>query len=239
MNSKIQITQNDYNYIGKTFETKQNGLLKVISVSSLTSSGNKKYLCEFIDTGTQVEAVSFQLKSGEIKDKFRPSVCGVGYMGNYETKTKPERKIYQCFRDMLRRCYDKKDTHFNAYGGRGVSVDVRWHCFEYFIHDVTLLPNWNEKDFSEGKLQLDKDIKIKNNKIYSKDTCVWVSPKENMSHQRKMKAFKAISPEGNEFVSNNQTEFAKIHNLQQGSIARCLKGDYKTCKGWIFEYIEQ
>lgn len=51
-----------------------------------------------------------------------------------------------------------------------------------------------------------------------------------------MRQFIAISPEGKEYTSNSQSEFAKEHNLKQSNIAACLKGKRKNHRGWTFRY---
>lgn len=49
--------------------------------------------------------------------------------------------------------------------------------------------------------------------------------------------FKAISPEGIIYYSNNQHEFAREHNLNRNNILSCLNGRLKSCnKGWRFNY---
>lgn len=50
--------------------------------------------------------------------------------------------------------------------------------------------------------------------------------------------FKAISPDGTEYISTNQTEFAKEHGLVQGNVNHCLRGRIKSTKGWRFKYID-
>jgi Mor family transcriptional regulator len=50
--------------------------------------------------------------------------------------------------------------------------------------------------------------------------------------------FIAISPNGNQYESNNQSEFARKYNLDSSAISKCLKGQHKQHKGWIFEIKE-
>lgn len=77
---------------------------------------------------------------------------------------------YSAWRDMLKRCYSAKHQERNpTYIGCTVSED--WHTFSNF-------KAWMETQAWEG-LQLDKDILIEGNKIYSAETCVFVSPLVN------------------------------------------------------------
>lgn len=71
---------------------------------------------------------------------------------------------------MIRRCYDAKyQERHPTYAGCTVSED--WHTFSRFRE-------WMELQDFEG-LQLDKDILIKGNKLYSPETCVFVTPMVN------------------------------------------------------------
>lgn len=52
------------------------------------------------------------------------------------------------------------------------------------------------------------------------------------------KNFKAISPDGQEFFSDNQTEFAKTHDLKQANISQMLqKENGGIYKKWFFQAI--
>jgi ubiquitin len=50
----------------------------------------------------------------------------------------PEYRSWACAKD---RCYNKKATGYNNYGGRGIKVCDRWlHSFENFLEDMGLKP---------------------------------------------------------------------------------------------------
>lgn len=83
------------------------------------------------------------------------------------TRTCP---IYQAWKGMLQRCYSKKflekmPTYI------GCSVSEEWLTFSNF-------KQWMETQDWQGK-QLDKDILFKGNKVYSKDTCVFITHMTN------------------------------------------------------------
>jgi len=116
-------------------------------------------------------------KSGTLRNPYYPSVEGVGYIGE-ETCTKGyalrSSSKYNCWRDMIRRCYNKKyqETH-PSYAD--CEVDKRWHNYEVFS-------KWYDENCYEingKKTHLDKDILFKGNKIYSPETCVFVPRKIN------------------------------------------------------------
>lgn len=152
---------------------------------------------------------------------------------------KGNERFYNIWNRMLARCYDEKHNRFNAY--KNVTVCERWFCFDYFIEDVKTLEGWDKELFQEKIIQLDKDLKQMNekNKIYSKETCIWLDKRENnkfqMNHVRK---FKAISPSGIEYIYYSQHECAREHELCNVCICKCLNGGRKTHKKWRFTYVD-
>jgi len=73
---------------------------------------------------------------------------------------------YSVWTHMLERCYSAKlQEKYPTY--KGCSVSEEWLTFSNF-------KRWMEKQDWEG-LQLDKDILFSGNKVYSKETCVFVS----------------------------------------------------------------
>ena len=71
---------------------------------------------------------------------------------------------------MLKRCYSAKEQErYPTYKGCSVSGD--WHTFSNF-------KSWMEKQQWEG-MQLDKDLLVVGNKVYSPETCVFVTQMVN------------------------------------------------------------
>lgn len=106
------------------------------------------------------------------ENPYFPYFLGIGYIGegNYSSKGS-NRKIYSTWLNMLLRCYDnnfyvKRPTYTNC------TVDKRWHNFQVFAE-------WYENNFVEG-FHLDKDILLKDNKIYSPETCCFVPREINL-----------------------------------------------------------
>ena len=75
-------------------------------------------------------------------------------------------KYYQTWTNMLKRCYFAKlQERYPTY--RGCTISEDWLVFSKF-------KAWMEKQEWEGK-DLDKDILIEGNKVYSAETCVFVT----------------------------------------------------------------
>lgn len=78
--------------------------------------------------------------------------------------------FYQAWAGMIRRCYSKKfHSIFPTYIDCTVAQEwLRFSAFREWMQNQ----DWEEK-------HLDKDILINGNRIYSKETCVFVSPQLN------------------------------------------------------------
>lgn len=105
---------------------------------------------------------------GNIRYPYHPTIHGVGYLG--VGKYQSTYIGYDVWSKMLARCYsknymEKKPTYI------GCSVDERWYNFQVFAQ-------WFEQRYKKG-FQLDKDILIKGNKIYSPETCCCVPSRIN------------------------------------------------------------
>ena len=145
------------------------------------------------------------------------------------------KRVYQLWYNMNARCHNKKNADYKYYGAKGIIVCDKWRKLEGFIEDVDKIKGFDEGLFLAGELVLDKDYS--KSKLYSLETCEFISKGKNNKYKpANQKTFLAISPNGEIFESNNQSEFAKTHNLIQPSISACLRGVNKQHRGWKFEY---
>ncbi len=92
-------------------------------------------------------------------------------------------KILHAYYGIMQRCYDSKNTNYDNYGGRGVTVCDEWvNSYQSFL-DWSLANGW-----APG-LQIDKDIKG-DGMLYSPETCAWVTRQVNMRNRQD--AFKVV-----------------------------------------------
>lgn len=68
---------------------------------------------------------------------------------------------------MKSRCNCIGTTHYERYGGRGISYDPTWEDFTVFLADMGKKPN--------PKMELER---IENDKNYCKENCRWATRKE-------------------------------------------------------------
>lgn len=194
------------------------------------------YLVEFLDTGNRDEFRKDAIEKGEIRDKYAVTLCGVGIIGNIKTRGK-YKPYYTLWRNMIVRCYGGKNESY-----KNVTVCDRWKTFELFYQDIKLLDGWNEEQFLQNKLSIDKDKKQRfgKHKVYSPETCVWLPWIENEKMQdNQQHPFLAVSPDGQEYKSSNITDFARQHGLERKQISAVLHGRFKTTMGWQFKFLDK
>lgn len=157
--------------------------------------------------------------------------------GERTTKNKIFMKFFNIHRSMMSRCYNEKSKAFNKYGAIGVKVSEEWHNLDYFLETIELVEGFNLDKIMSGKLELDKDIKSGNEKLYSIDTCKFVSKVENCSNRSNNKEFVAISPNYEISYHKNREMFAREHNMSSRTIFGILNNG-GTYKNWQFFYKE-
>lgn len=218
--------------IGATYQSAQCGNVKVIAKGIKPSC----HIVQFENTGTVKEFRDYTITNGCIRDPYARLVCGVGCTGNIKTKGK-YKSYYSIWHDMINRCYNPNNKRYNP----DVSVTERWLIFENFYHDCKSVDGFDAALIEAGELVLDKDTKqrFQTKKIYSTETCQWISKAENVLMQDKQqRPFIAVSPTGEIFEDYNITKFASEHNLTRKHISAVLHQRIKSTGGWQFYYKE-
>ena len=151
--------------VGKVCKSLNSGNFKILKYSD-----SKNVEIQFSKTGYETTVQLGNIKSGKVKDPYSPSVFGVGVVGTKypisEGGVKTKEYVLWC--SMLTRCYSdtfkkKRQTY------EGCEVSDNFKSYEYFY-------KWcnNQIGFSNKDWQLDKDLLIKGNKVYSEDSCVFL-----------------------------------------------------------------
>lgn len=171
-------------YDGRVYESINHGPYTVIRELWALDMKSRVFEVVFHNTGYHAIVTLGKMLSGEIKDKYVPSVYGIGYLGDeYYITDDKKRMYYKTWADMLKRCYDPTCKDYATYGGRGVTVDPRWYNFTTFYFDIQKIPGYWNKRADPKTYKLDKDYLQQhlpmNQRVYSKDTCVWISNTEN------------------------------------------------------------
>ena len=168
---------NDISYkdcVGKVCKSLNSGDFKVLKYN-----GSKDVEIQFLKTGYETTVRLGDIRNGSVKDPYVPSVFGVGVLGTkYPSRVNGVlTKEYRLWNNMLKRCYSdtvkKKQPTYE-----GCEVSDKFKSYEYFYE-------WCNKqigfanDGNVNPFQLDKDLLIKGNKVYSENVCVFLPQEIN------------------------------------------------------------
>ena len=116
-------------------------------------------------------------KNGNIKCPYETRLFGVGYLGEGKYKISINGKFtdeYNIWYHMVTRCYDPK-----YHEKRSTYKDCK---VEDYLLNFQHMATWIDENYYEvpgEKMCLDKDILYKGNKVYSRETCIFVPQRIN------------------------------------------------------------
>ena len=172
------------NFIGRIYESNNFGKFQIIDEAGYLRN-DRKFVIKFLDTGFITEATYSAIRHGRVKDKMVPNVADIGFIGSDINITDEKYyTYYKSWNDMINRCCNVIDDDYPLYGEIGITIDPRWYNFTTFYHDCQLLPNYLKKEQYPNEYQLDKDLLQlnipKEERIYSRYTCIWISKFDNI-----------------------------------------------------------
>lgn len=173
---------------------------------------------------------SGNLVRGNFKNLFHPSVCGVGFMGVGKHKMYKKGLVtreYRIWLGMLQRCYSKNKKTKSFKGYEDCSVHEDWHNFQVFAEWYT-----NHEFYNLG-YELDKDIKVKGNRVYSERTCCLVPAYINLLIHTKQEKVSCL-PTG---VSNPSKEKYQANLTKHGKIY--ILGRFNSVEEASRAYVEE
>jgi len=136
--------------------------------------GSRDIDIQFEDDIIMTKVCYSQFSSGKIKNRNKKFIYGKGYIGYgpYITSENGEiLEVYCHWYSMMNRCYSNSKT-----GYEDCDVCNEWLNYQSFA-------KWyyeNNYIIEDDLLSLDKDIKRKNNRVYSPDTCILIPQRLNM-----------------------------------------------------------
>ena len=158
--------------VGKVCKSLNSGDFKILKYNDA-----KNVEIQFLTTGYRKVAEMKNVRNGVVKDQYSPSVYGVGILGTKypisEGGVKTKEYVLWCH--MLTRCYSddfkKKNQTYE-----GCKCSENFKSYEYFYE-------WCNKQLGFGNdgFELDKDLLIKGNKVYSEYSCVFLPAEINLT----------------------------------------------------------
>ena len=151
---------------GLVFNTNNSGVCVVVNYTNYDDVTVK-----FVETGYETKTRMDNLKLGKVKDYLHPSIYGKGVLGEGFKQSESQSYSFQLWKNMLKRCYSEVSFKKSPSYEQCLTSET--------FNDYQQFKTWcnNQLGFGNKGWELDKDILIKGNKIYSEDNCCFV-PKE-------------------------------------------------------------
>lgn len=130
---------------------------------------------KFEDTGWVTNAKFDNLVYGKVRDKMARTAYGVGVIGSKYPTSMNGKKVreYSLWLSILSRVYSKSERKsLSTY--KGCEVSENFKSYEYFYEWCNNQVGFNSLDEKGKYFEIDKDLLIKNNKVYSEDGCVFI-----------------------------------------------------------------
>jgi len=150
------------------------GRLTVLKRNGESKNGMSLWLC-VCECGRKITTRSNGLRSGRAKscgchrkDRMKTLNLDHGLRNHY---------IYNIWRGIKKRCYNKKHKSYNDYGGRGITMAPEW------LDDIVAFYN-HVGERPSSTHQIDRE---NNNGNYVPGNVRWVTPKVNSNNRRKSK----------------------------------------------------
>jgi hypothetical protein len=134
----------------------------------------KAVVVRFIESGHIVSVQAHHLLHKKtFKDHYFPKKDGGCHIGKGSPSLHEDgttHKIYILWAAIIRRCYKWSKEKDACY--EGCTIADEWKCYSDFYNDCI-----KDERHTYNDWQLDKDLLVKGNKVYSKDTCCFL-PRE-------------------------------------------------------------
>ena len=159
---KLRLGEVNYNTYGSK--------MKIIEYNSPTD-----IIVEFQDEYRYKTKTNYgSFKTGSVYNPYSKTVYGVGYIGEGDYNNKNNPKVDKIWQSMIERGYSKKYKNKHP-TYEDVEVCKEWHNFQSFA-------KWYYEfyyEIEDERMELDKDILDKGNKIYCPEKCVFVPKRIN------------------------------------------------------------
>lgn len=192
--------------VGTSFLTREGCLVTIVDYKSCS-----QVVIEHQDYKVhRMEVFSNQFMTGGIKNRYKPSVHGVGFLGIGEKSTRKDGKptrAYEVWGGMLSRCYSEVE-HKRHPTYKDCTVADEWHNYQNFAE-------WYEgSDYGSMGYDVDKDILVTGNRVYSPETCCLIPPEINTAFvlpSKKSDCMTGVRFRYGKYVAEIKSKGKKIH----------------------------
>lgn len=158
------------------------GELLIISFSHLDEKKNAHWVAR-CSCGVEKSVNGYDVRAGKILScgHLKKAAGGKHQLMHGQARRGIQTREYRTWRNMINRCYDPKNNHYQNYGGRGISVCAEWrHDFSTFFHDM------GEKPLG---LSIDR-IDVHGN--YEPSNCRWATNHEQAMNTTRSKRYQDV-----------------------------------------------
>lgn len=206
---------------GTIYDTSNFGKIEVVEYL-----GWDKVRVKFIETGYEATTRASHVRSGAVKDPMKRTVYGVGFIGVgvHSSGTGVggiHSKQHVIWHNMFKRCYGGDYPSYSD-----CTVCDEWHNFQVFAEWYN-----NNLPLDGNKYDLDKDIKVKGNRVYHPDFCLFVSPFINKASAHAKTCY-MTSPSGEDIEIYNARKFCRENNLNYSNFNSVSLGNRSKSQGW-------
>lgn len=100
-------------------------------------------------------------------NKWKRTVLGIGYLGCNDAEATMDNYIYSKWFNMMQRCYDENTHKLKPYYAT-CTAEIEWHNFSNYRE-------WHKENaMDDRKVDLDKDVLVQGNTVYSSETCTLI-----------------------------------------------------------------
>jgi hypothetical protein len=213
--------------VGTIHESNKCGTFEILEYTNCNN-----ITVQFTTTGFITTKTADQVRRGQVKDYYHPTVAGVGYLGKGPYTCTKDKRAYQTWVNMIKRCYSSSYQYKNP-TYRGCTVNKKWHCFQDFAP-------WFYSNYIEG-YHLDKDI-IGTGKEYSPSNCIFVTQEDNMKHAMGTFGVSWVLTNistGEDITITSQSGFAKEQGLGTSSVNKLCSGKLQASQGFKLKEVRR
>lgn len=131
------------------------------------------------------------------------------------------KKSYVAWKNMIHRCYNKKNKRYKNYGGVGIVICDEWHLYSNF-------EKWYDENYVDS-YQIDKDINMGG--CYSPENCVFVSKSENISEKNRRAdySFMKKTSGANHYMNKTKLHYETFAVTRTNFKQRCIVNGWNIC----------